>query len=541
MTDYSPLPLGDDDEEELQEFSLSKLEEGNVRGDHESSTVSSSPANERRGRGKRGTSTSPPASPSISLRSSSEEIQEDELELDPEEEILLRWKIEKWRWWPSKMLQQYAFYPWKHAFRIFMGHGCLTSFLPMILFIVLLSYAVTIHHEISSTVETDCIVLSEERESFKKSLIFGRQWRDSLIVTYNTTSEFNLTTTVYVCYSSEQVDECSNKFQVGARFGCMYDPKNETNVLDDVSSHQIDRAFTSTAIISPLILLVIVAVIGLPFYNKRGRRYDSSASFLMDETFEPNTENVEAQSSDYYMYIEGLDQVTPELYRNYLMATAQRHNKLLRQLVVEMEIESAVDPHPIASRAVDDADEYVDRLFEGEKVVEVQVNEKTKWKTRFFTYCGIIIASTVFGITMWLLAFGSHELPEKTVGDSLKFVRSIVIWYGIGCLGFMIAWLYVMLLLMRWNVSGWASGIKVITNRREVNLKGGRGFCLFGVFAEVSPLPEDLKRLQARVRVGHRIHSWLKPSGSSADLLKQSSSNSLSNTTSTTTSNTDQE
>jgi len=67
----------------------------------------------------------------------------------------------------------------------------------------------------SSTVETDCVILSEERESFKKSLIFGRQWRDALFVTYNTTSEFNLTTIVYVCYSGEQVDqECSNKFQV---------------------------------------------------------------------------------------------------------------------------------------------------------------------------------------------------------------------------------------------------------------------------------------------------------------------------------------
>jgi len=309
----------------------------------------------------------------------------------------------------------------------------------------------------------------------------------------------------------------------------MYDPQNETNVLDDTSSHQIDRAFTSTAFIAPLILLVIVAVVGLPFYNKRGTTYDSPSAFLTDESFLLRAETEEAESSDYYMRIQGLDQVTPEFYRDYLMATAQRHNKLLRQLVVEMEIESAVDPHPIATRAVDDADEYVDRLFEGERVVEVQADEKLKWKTRLFTYSGIIISSTVFGIIMWLFAFGSHELPEKTVGDSLKFVRSIVIWYGFGCVGFLVSWLYIMLLCMRWNVSGWASGIKVITNRREVKLKGGRGFCLFGVFAEASPLPEDLKRLQARVRVGHRIHSWLKPSGSSIDLLKlnNSSSNNL--------------
>jgi len=174
MTDYSPIPLGED-EEELQEFSFHRGEEiddtstalhdTNLKGDRSASHKSEdtgepeSPSGRRRSFRKTTTaSLSPPGSPSLKLRSSSEDVQGDELELDPEEEILLRWKIEKWRWWPSKMVQQYAFYPWKHSFRILLGHGGLVLLLPMILFIVLLSYAVTIHHEIVR-IAVSCILL----------------------------------------------------------------------------------------------------------------------------------------------------------------------------------------------------------------------------------------------------------------------------------------------------------------------------------------------------------------------------------------------
>jgi hypothetical protein len=349
------------------------------------------------------------------------------------------------------------------------------------------------------------------REVYKHS-IFGNRWRDVLSVNFIDEGDEQQEATVYVCQSFEPENyECSRMFSVSAfshfhcfsvfclcllcplcppslslshsfvqingTFDCLYNPEIQSNVVGAFDANKLAHGVAVTTGMAPTLLFFFLLLIGLPFYSC-SRECENAVHFLKDDQFIPLSAHSSlsfpgssssssspslrlkepSSTSPHYTELNGLDLITESsssfgFYLPYVEAALERHNTRLRDMVVQMEIESAIEPHPIASRAVDDADSYVDKMFDTsqieETVLSVVPNDPLPVTYPWTKFLGFLALSLVVAIVAWFAASWKDKPENAGAVDILDLTKTLSSCFGVGCFFFLTTWLILLLLLMQ--------------------------------------------------------------------------------------------